>query len=270
MEEALCNHACAHQGCRVVGGTLRGIPCTSWPVPSNYDLGGLKSAPEPCSVPWPDSFNVVEANWQCQLVMPGKRLEAEVPLEGEVTPMPSLFDVDLLLDDDCAQQMWAAGNDGMEEDKPPAKRRLNNLPGLVTTLIVRNVPYACTQADLQVEWPIQQFAYDYLHLPLDTRSRPLGYAYLNFVLPIHASTFHLRWHGRFLTKHHFSKSLSVTEAHRQGKHANLACVKGNNLKLGVPALFRGAIKLSNEEVLQVIEACKRSTAKLPFTETHFQ
>lgn len=212
------------------------------------------SAPEPCSVPWPDSFNDAEVKCQYSSMFSGRSLEA---VEDVKLMTPTVGD-DWPPDKGVARQMWQAGSDEAGEDKPRAKRRLHGLPEFVTTLIVRNIPYSCTQTDLQEEWPIDHFAYDYLHLPLDTRSRPLGYAYVNFLEPVYAAEFQSRWHGQFLTKHHFSKSLSVTVAHRQGKHANLLCVKGNNLKAGVPVLFRGGIGLSKEEVLQAIELAKGS------------
>jgi len=245
-----------------------GLACTSWPLPQRRYIGGATSAPEPCSVPWPDNFNDSELRWQYQTPTSETQLEPQMPVEGVVT---ATFVYDLPSDDDSAKQTWLDGNDDETgENNPRAKRRLHSLPGLVTTLIVRNIPYSCTQADLQEEWPMNHFPYDYLHLPLDARNRPLGYAYINFVLPIHASAFHVRWHGQFLTKHHFSKSLSVTVAHRQGKHANLTCVKGNNLRVGVPALFQGGIKLTDEEVLQAIQMAKRSMVKPSFCEGHFQ
>jgi len=226
-------------------------------------------SPEPCSVPWPDNFDDSEVRLRYQTVTSQTQLEAQMPLEGTVTVL--LADGLSTNDKDAARQTWQAREDDqIDEDNPRAKRHLHRLPDFVTTLIIRNIPNSCTQADLQEEWTRHEFPYDYLHLPLDTRNRPLGYAYINFVLPVHASAFYLRWHGRFPTKHHFSKSLSVTVAHGQGTHVNLMCVKGNNLKVGVPALFRGGSKLTDEEVLRVILMAKSSMMQNRFTERRFQ
>lgn len=254
-------HDGVYQGCST-GGKFNGFPCAVLPMPSDHRVGVTESAPEPCSIPWPDHFNDPEMKSQYESVTSGSVEEVNLmmPMGGDdLTP------------DDVARQMWPASEDEASvEEMPRAKRRLQGLPVSVTTLIIRNIPYSCTQTDLQEEWPIRNFAYDYLHLPLDTRSRPLGYAYVNFLEPCHASAFQSRWHGRFLMKHHFSKSLSVTVAHRQGKHANLLCVKGNNLKAGVPVLFQGGIRLTKEEVLRIIETAKASTAKPFYGDGRFQ
>jgi len=225
--------------------------------------------PEACSVPWPDNFYDSEVRRQCQTPTSEVHVEAEMPGEGTLTVVCA---DDLPTDDGDAASLTrlASKDDETEEGNPRAKRLLHRLPDFVTTLIIRNIPYSCSQADLEEEWLMRDFPYDYLHLPLDARNRPLGYAYINFILPIHASAFHSRWHGRFLTKHHFAKSLSVTVAHRQGAHVNLMCVKGNNLKVGVPALFRGGNKLTNEEVLQVIHMVKRSAMQQCCSELRFQ
>jgi len=260
-------HGDAFRRYGAVGGKFMGLACTSWPLPPGCCMGDASSAPEACSVPWPDNFNDSEETWQYQTMTSGTQLEAELPVEEVVTAM---FSYDLP-SDDAAKQTWLVENeDETGEDNSRAKRRFHSLPDFVTTLIVRNIPYSYTQADLEEEWPMRHFPYDYLHLPLDARNRPLGYAYINFLFPMHASAFHVRWHGRFLTKHHFSKSLSVTVAHRQGKHANLTCVKGNNLRVGLPALFQGGIKLTDEEALQAIQMAKRSMVKPSFCEGRFQ
>jgi len=264
-----------YQGFSTGSGKSTGVPCAAWPVPPDHRIGVAASAPEPCSVPWPDNFSEDEMKWQYQSVTSGMQLEAGTPAE-DVDLMTATSGDDLLPDEGAARQTWAARTgdeteeDEAEEDKPRAKRSLPGLPEFVTTLIVRNIPYVCTQTDLQEEWPIRHFAYDYLHLPLDTRNRPLGYAFLNFLEPLHASEFYSQWHGQFLMKHHFSKSLSVTVAHRQGRHANLLGVKGNNLKAGVPVVFQGGIRLTKEEVLQAIETAKRSMAKPSGGEGRFQ
>eukprot|EP00421_Protoceratium_reticulatum_P001246 CAMPEP_0168362200 /NCGR_PEP_ID=MMETSP0228-20121227/3056_1 /TAXON_ID=133427 /ORGANISM="Protoceratium reticulatum, Strain CCCM 535 (=CCMP 1889)" /LENGTH=111 /DNA_ID=CAMNT_0008374895 /DNA_START=1 /DNA_END=332 /DNA_ORIENTATION=- len=97
-----------------------------------------------------------------------------------------------------------------------------------TTLVVRNIPFACSQEELLREWPVDG-SYNYLHLPYNAfRQRHSGYAYINFLNSRLAANFQERWHGRFLSMP-FEKSLSVREADMQGWRPNLACIKAKSV-----------------------------------------
>jgi len=118
-----------YQGFSTGSGKSTGVPCAAWPVPPDHRIGVAASAPEPCSVPWPDNFSEDEMKWQYQSVTSGMQLEAGTPAE-DVDLMTATSGDDLLPDEGAARQTWAARTgDETEEDLGLAESRGSNHPG---------------------------------------------------------------------------------------------------------------------------------------------
>lgn len=98
---------------------------------------------------------------------------------------------------------------------------LNPPGGFPTTLMVLNVPAACTYDVLLQEWPMDG-TWDLLYLPMFAGGkRCIGYAFVNFVSEQHAATFFLRWEGQALERFPMQRRLQIIKAHVQGLYANV-------------------------------------------------
>jgi len=97
----------------------------------------------------------------------------------------------------------------------------------VTTMMIRNVPYAMTVAALEQALQNAGFGdcFDLLYLPMkQNQERNLGFASVNFVSPEYATVFKKAFHGYVFecpTKAGFRMRATVSEAHTQGYHANM-------------------------------------------------
>jgi len=98
----------------------------------------------------------------------------------------------------------------------------------VTTMMIRNVPYAMTVAALEQALQDAGFGdcFDFLYLPMKrNQEKNLGFAFLNFVSPDYATEFKNAFHGYVFecpTKAGHRIRATVSEAHTQGYHANMA------------------------------------------------
>jgi len=97
----------------------------------------------------------------------------------------------------------------------------------VTTMMIRNVPYALTVAALEQALQNVGFGdcFDFLYLPMKrNQEKNLGFAFLNFVSPEDAAVFKKAFHGYVFecpTKAGCRIRATVSEAHTQGYHANM-------------------------------------------------
>jgi len=97
----------------------------------------------------------------------------------------------------------------------------------VTTMMIRNVPYAMTVAALEQALQNVGFGdcFDFLYLPMKrNQEKNLGFAFLNFVSPEDAAVFKKAFHGYVFecpTKAGCRIRATVSEAHTQGYHANM-------------------------------------------------
>jgi len=98
----------------------------------------------------------------------------------------------------------------------------------VTTMMIRNVPYAMTVAALEQVLQNAGFGdcFDFLYLPPMKRNQEknLGFAFLNFVSPEDATVFKKAFHGyvfEYPTQAGCRIRATVSEAHTQGYHANM-------------------------------------------------
>jgi len=103
--------------------------------------------------------------------------------------------------------------------------------GLVTTLMVRNVPEVVCQVDFMAELDRSGFhgKYDFCYVPVQNfmSRKHLGYAFVNFVSTEAARYFACQWQGT----HRFGKpkntrALDVSPASVQGREANIRRASG--------------------------------------------
>jgi len=97
----------------------------------------------------------------------------------------------------------------------------------VTTMMIRNVPYAMTVAALEQDLQNAGFGdcFDFLFLPMKRHQKKnLGFAFLNFASPEYATVFKKAFHGHVFecpTEAGCRIRANVSEAHTQGYHANV-------------------------------------------------
>jgi len=98
----------------------------------------------------------------------------------------------------------------------------------ITTVMIRNVPYAYTIAELEQDLQNAGFGqcFDLLYLPMKrNQGKNLGFAFVNFVLPEHVIEFKKVFQGHVFScppKVRFRKYATVSAARTQGYDANLA------------------------------------------------
>lgn len=96
---------------------------------------------------------------------------------------------------------------------------------LPTTLMMLNIPVACTSNILLREWFVDG-QWDFLYLPMYSGGkRALGYAFVNFTSGSHAAAFYARWQGCFLPEFRKGRPLNITVAEMQGFDANVQHLK---------------------------------------------
>jgi len=97
----------------------------------------------------------------------------------------------------------------------------------ITTVMIRNVPYAYTIAELEQDLQKTGFGrcFDLLYLPMKrNQDNNLGFAFLNFMLPEHVIEFKKAFHGHVFScpvKVRCRGHATVSVAHTQGYNANL-------------------------------------------------
>lgn len=119
----------------------------------------------------------------------------------------------------------------LPEALPRRNRNLHPIPDDTMTLIVRNIPWGCSQAELAQLWP-SEVGYNYFHLPYSwALQRNLGYVYINFPKIRHVIAFQDRWHGRFLPGPlRGTRTLDVAVARVQGWRANVVRLRGETIE----------------------------------------
>lgn len=155
-----------------------------------------------------------ESTWAGPLLHPGRASE-----QLERRPFVDASYSDSGPHDLGAHTGGAWGGDGWV-DGPHAERSSE-----ATTLMVRNIPESCTTEMLLEEWPIDG-SWDFLYLPMTSGGRAaLGYAFVNFTSPAHASAFAACWQGQRLSRFTTGRRLKVTVADVQGFDANVLELK---------------------------------------------
>ena len=88
-----------------------------------------------------------------------------------------------------------------------------------TTLMLRNIPNKYTLSNLVEELnPSFWGKFDYINLPIDyDRKLNLGYAFINFVDPMHIILFYETYKLKKWTKYRSDKKMDMTYADKQGK-----------------------------------------------------
>ena len=88
-----------------------------------------------------------------------------------------------------------------------------------TTLMLRNIPNKYTLTNLVEELnPSFWGKFDYINLPIDyDRKLNLGYAFINFVDPMHIILFYETYRLKKWTKYRSDKKMDMTYADKQGK-----------------------------------------------------
>eukprot|EP00416_Gambierdiscus_australes_P037495 CAMPEP_0171106258 /NCGR_PEP_ID=MMETSP0766_2-20121228/64391_1 /TAXON_ID=439317 /ORGANISM="Gambierdiscus australes, Strain CAWD 149" /LENGTH=220 /DNA_ID=CAMNT_0011567315 /DNA_START=62 /DNA_END=724 /DNA_ORIENTATION=- len=115
----------------------------------------------------------------------------------------------------CAQKPAAA--------KKKQSQRL--FPGS-TMLVVRNIPCTETIDHLEKIWPADQFCWNYFYLPYCvSKSRSMGYAFINFADHQLAVEFAARWQKRALPGHSAHRLLSISASTVQSVGDSLKSIK---------------------------------------------
>ena len=88
-----------------------------------------------------------------------------------------------------------------------------------TTLMLRNIPNKYSLINLVEEINSSFWGkYDYINLPIDyERKLNLGYAFINFVDPMHIIMFYETYHNKKWSKYRSDKKMDMTYADKQGK-----------------------------------------------------
>ena len=88
-----------------------------------------------------------------------------------------------------------------------------------TTLMLKNIPNKYKLNDLVNEIDISfRGKYDYINLPIDyERKLNLGYAFINFVDPLHIILFYETYHSKRWTLYKSDKKMDMAYADKQGK-----------------------------------------------------
>jgi RNA recognition motif-containing protein len=128
--------------------------------------------------------------------------------------------IEALLTSEASQVFWEASVQSSDACKPADQ---------LTTLMVRNIPKKLTQKQFMSEPDFAVFlnSIDFLYLPTDISSgRNLGYAFINFQTPDHASLFKNYFHKK-LNFFGNKTGLTVSYAAIQGLEANVANIAHN-------------------------------------------
>ena len=88
-----------------------------------------------------------------------------------------------------------------------------------TTLMLRNIPNKYSLSNVVEEINSSFWGkYDYINLPIDyERKLNLGYAFINFVDPMHIILFYETYHMKKWSKYRSDKKMDMTYADKQGK-----------------------------------------------------
>lgn len=144
------------------------------------------------------------------------------------------------------------GFEQQSEDQVLRRFRPREISLGATTLMVRNIPPTYTQERLLLEW-VPDGTYDLLYAPRNERNmRPLGYAFINFLLHDYALQFQAKWHGMYLKNHGNTKYLDISVANLQGFENSLmnSMTKQSSRNRDLmPAVFSGTERLDTVKVL---------------------
>lgn len=138
----------------------------------------------------------------------------------------------------CAEGDASAGHvaehreDGGSASAGPSPEAPRSMPALApTTVMVHNLPSACTPEQLLDLWPSDS-GYNFLYAPTGSGGKRLaGFAYVNLASPAEAAVFSSRWHCAHLPGWSGGRPLRVAWAHIQGLEANLQELEAKGQKL---------------------------------------
>ncbi len=102
---------------------------------------------------------------------------------------------------------------------------------LRTTLMVRNIPNKYTQMSVLEEINVKhEGLYDFFYLPIDFKNKcNVGYAFINFIDPIHVAKFYNDFNGSRWKNFNSEKVCAVAFARIQGKSAMIARFQNSSL-----------------------------------------
>ena len=120
------------------------------------------------------------------------------------------------------------------------------VPGVTTTVMVRNIPLRFTPVSLRELIEVEGFSgrYDYFYMPMDFRShRSLGYCFINFYEAHAAAEFVEKFDNFKFASTNSEKVLSISAGVRQGILANVASFKLSTLKQMPRIEFRPVVAI---------------------------
>ncbi|KAI9914776.1 hypothetical protein PsorP6_007641 [Peronosclerospora sorghi] len=100
-----------------------------------------------------------------------------------------------------------------------------------TTLMIRNIPNKYTQQMLLAEINRNHDRnYDFFYLPIDFKNKcNMGYAFINFIRPVHIKAFYQEFDGQKWTNFNSEKVCAITYARLQGKQAMITRFQNSSL-----------------------------------------
>ena len=140
-----------------------------------------------------------------------------------------------------------------------------------TTLMLRNIPNKYKLNDLVKEIDMSFCGkYDYINLPIDyERKLNLGYAFINFVDPLHIILFYEKYHNKRWNLYKSDKKMDMTYADKQGKkdinckdeqtyyaqHDKRFIFKSLNPKIQIPMIYKDYFRKIYPKSVCIDEKC---------------
>jgi hypothetical protein len=134
-----------------------------------------------------------------------------------------------------------------------------------TTLMIRNIPNKYTLSNIVDEFNLNfQGKFDYVNLPVDyERKLNLGYAFINFLDPMHLVLFYETYFNKKWNKYRSDKKIDLNYAEKQGKK-DVSCrdentyfaaddIRINSLKINPKVEFPMVIIILSVEILRLFE-----------------